>query len=263
MADGIRLQKLTDKLRRLAKSNGAVLVGVARADRIPASVPALPATKLMADARTVFVFAVPMLRGSIESPSLSSAMTSTHAIYKEEDILSHRVGLALEENGYRAALVAAASPIEMSRETKGLLGDISLRHVAEAAGIGRIGRNRLLLTPKYGPRVRLGAVVTNAPLIEDSSLAENPCDDCGLCVQACPAKALDTHTVKDAVKCLGKQQTWGLAANIRFVEKLLDAPPEQQKAMLRDPEYWNLYQAQSNTLLYTCYECLNSCPVGK
>jgi hypothetical protein len=38
---------------------------------------------------------------------------------------------------------------------------------------------------------------------------------------------------------------------------------EQQKVMLRSPEYWNLYQAQSVTLLYTCYECVNCCPVGR
>lgn len=254
---------LTGRLKTLAMENGATLAGVAAVESIPSSVPPLPPSKVMASARTVFVFAVPMLRGSIESPSLHTAMNSTNAIYREEDILSHRLGLLIEDSGYRAALVSAASPIEMSNETKGLLGDISLRHAAVAAGLGHIGTNRLLLTPKYGPRVRLGAVVTDAPLTPDSPLKYNPCDDCGLCVKACPAGALHTHTFKDAVKCLGKQQAWGMAANLRFMEKLLAAPPEQQKQMLRDPEYWNLYQAQSITLLYTCYACLNSCPVGR
>ena len=256
-------QTLTDDVKSLAKANGASLVGVASVERIPPSTPPLPVTKVMSAARTVVVFAMPMLKGSIESPSLYSAMASTNAVYREEDILSHRVGRLLEERGYRAAMVSPASPIEMSKETKGLLGDISLRHVAEAAGLGRIGRNRLLLTEKWGPRVRLGAVVTDAPLVPDAPAAENPCDECGLCIPACPAHALDTHTFKDALKCLGKQQAWGLAANIRYMEKLVEAVPEQRKAMLRDPEYWNLYQAQSITLLYTCYECLNSCPVGK
>ncbi|MBI2957647.1 MAG: epoxyqueuosine reductase [Chloroflexi bacterium] len=260
---GESLQALSDELKALALASGAALAGVAAVDAIPPSTPPLPPTRVMAAARTVFVFGVPMLRGSIESPSLSSAMSSTNAIYREEDILSHRAGLLLEERGYRAALIAAASPIEMSKETKGLLGDISLRHAAVAAGLGRIGRNRLLLTAKYGPRVRLGALVTDAPLPPDAPVAQSPCDDCGLCVQACPAQALETHTLKDAIKCLGKQQTWGLAANLRYMERLFEASPEQRKALLRDPEYWNLYQAQSITLLYTCYECLNSCPVGR
>jgi len=82
-------------------------------------------------------------------------------------------------------------------------------------------------------------------------------------VQSCPAQALNTHTLKDAVKCLNKQQKWGMAAHIQFMQKLLEAPLEQQKEMLRGPEYWNIYQAQSVTLLYTCYECVNCCPAGR
>lgn len=258
------LASLTEEVKSVALANGASLVGVTTVEAMPQSVPPLPASKVMPSAKTIAVFAIPMLRGSIESPSIPSAMASTHAIYREEDILSHRLGRVLEDNGYLAAMISPASPIEMSKETKGLLGDISLRHAAVGAGIGAIGRNRLLMTPKWGPRVRLGAVVTNAPLLPDRPYSgENPCDECGICVQSCPAQALETHTLKDAVKCLGVQQRYGLAANMRYMEKLLAAPPEQQQAMLRDPEYWNLYQSQSITLFYTCFECLNSCPAGK
>jgi len=255
--------ELTEEIKTAAIANGAALVGIAAVESIPPCTPPLPVTKVMPEARSVVVFAIPMLRGSIESPSLFSAMISTHATYKEEELLSLKLGRLIEERGYRAALVVPASPIEMSRETKGLLGDISLRHVAVGAGLGTIGKSRLLLTRRWGPRVRLGAVVTNAALEADKPIEENFCGDCDLCVQSCPAQALNTHTLKDAVKCLNKQQRWGMAAHIQFMQKLLEAPLEQQKTMLRDPEYWNLYQAQSVTLLYTCYECINRCPVGQ
>jgi epoxyqueuosine reductase len=100
--------------------------------------------------------------------------------YKEEEILELRLGRLLEERGYLAAMIVPASPIEMSRETKGLLGDISLRHAAVGAGLGTIGKSRLLLTRKWGPRVRLGAVVTNAPLEADRPTEERVCDNCDL-----------------------------------------------------------------------------------
>ncbi|MEW6033803.1 MAG: hypothetical protein AB1603_02990 [Chloroflexota bacterium] len=254
---------LTDQVKEVARAHGAVLVGVAAVEAVPECTPPLPVTKVMPAARTVVVFGVPMLRGSIESPSLTTAVASTSAMYRDEDIRSLKVGLVLEEHGHKAAVIPHSSPVEMNRETKGLLGNISLRHAAVGAGLGMIGRNRLLMTEKWGPRVRLGAVVTDAPLVPDKPAVVNYCDDCGICIQACPAGALESHTLKDAIKCLSKQQVHGLAANIRFWEKLLGAPPEQQKAMVRDPEYWNLYQAQSLTLYYTCFECLNSCPVGK
>ncbi len=256
-------QEFTREIKATAIANGAALVGVAAIESIPPCTPPLPVSKVMPEARSVVVFAIPMLRGSIESPSLFSAMISTHAAYREEELLGLRLGRLLEERGYRAAMVVPASPIEMSRETRGLLGDISLRHAAVGAGLGTISKSRLLLTRRWGPRVRLGAVVTNAPLEADRPIAERFCDDCDLCVQSCPAQALNAHTLKDAVKCLNRQQKWGMAANIRFMQKLMEAPPEQQQEMLRDPEYWNLYQTQSVGLLYTCYECVNCCPVGK
>ena len=263
MSTGFSAHELTKEIKATAIAGGAASVGVAAIESIPSCTPPLPVTKVMPDARSVVVFAIPMLRGSIESPSLFSAMISTHATYREEELLTLRLGRLIEERGYRAAMVVPASPIEMSRETKGLLGDISLRHVAVGAGLGTIGKSRLLLTHRWGPRVRLGAVVTNALLEADKSIEEELCGDCDLCVQSCPAQALNTHTLKDAVKCLNKQQRWGMAAHIQFMQRLLEAPLEQQKTMLRDPEYWNLYQAQSVTLMYTCYECLNCCPVGK
>jgi len=256
-------QEFTGEIKATAIANGAALVGVVAVESILPCTPPLPVTRVMPEGRRVVVFALPMLRGSIESPSLFSAMISTHAAYKEEELLGLRLGRLLEERGYRAAMAVPASPIEMSKETGGLLGDISLRHAAVGAGLGTIGKSRLLLTRKWGPRVRLGAVVTNAPLEADRPIAERFCDDCDLCVQSCPAQALNTHTLKDAVKCLNKQQKWGMAANIRFMRKLMEAPLEQQKEMLSSPEYWNIYQTQSVGLLYTCYECVNSCPVGK
>ena len=256
-------QELTREIKAAAIANGAALVGVAAIESIPTCTPPLQVSKVMLEARSVVVFAIPMLRGSIESPSLFSAMISTHATYKEEEILELRLGRLLEERGYRAAMVVPASPIEMSRETRGLLGDISLRHAAVGAGLGTIGKSRLLLTRKWGPRVRLGAVVTNGPLEADRPIAERFCDDCDLCVQSCPAQALNTHTLKDSVKCLGKQMKWGMVSHIQFMQKLMEAPLEQQKEMLRSPEYWNIYQAQSVGLMYTCYECINCCPVGR
>lgn len=257
------LSELTYEVKGTARANGAAIVGIASVSSIPLTVPLLPVTKVMQAASTVVVFGIPMLRGSIESESLFSTMATTNASYREEEMVGLRVGRLLEEKGYRAAMVTPASPIEMSKDTKGFLGDISLRHVAVGAGLGIIGKNRLLMTRQWGPRIRLGAVVTDALLITDSPLSENLCDDCGICVQTCPAEALNTHTLKDAIKCLGKQQKWGLAAHIRYMQKLVESPLEEQKAMLRDPEYWNLYQAQSITLMYTCYECVNCCPVGK
>jgi epoxyqueuosine reductase len=75
---------------------------------------------------------------------------------------------------------------------------ISYKHTAEAAGLGRIGMSSLLITGKYGPRVRLAICLTEA-VLEPTPLVENHiCRYCNVCVLKCPAKALDRPKTGEA-----------------------------------------------------------------
>jgi reductive dehalogenase len=70
--------------------------------------------------------------------------------------------------------------------------------VAKDAGLGEIGRMGLLMTPKLGPRVRLGVVTTSLPLISDQPTWEPSvidfCENCHKCADVCPADALPFGT---------------------------------------------------------------------
>ena len=71
-------------------------------------------------------------------------------------------------------------------------GHISMKHAAELAGIGIIGRNYLLTNPLYGNLLWFSAVLTDAELIPDKkSNFKLPCNKCNKCVEMCPSKALD------------------------------------------------------------------------
>jgi epoxyqueuosine reductase QueG len=62
--------------------------------------------------------------------------------------------------------------------------------IGNFAGIGWIGKNHLLITPDSGPRVALGAVLTDAPLTPTSKTPmENRCGNCIRCIDICPGKA--------------------------------------------------------------------------
>ena len=76
-------------------------------------------------------------------------------------------------------------------------GGASLRMLAEDAGLGFVGRSGLLITSEYGPRVRLSAVATSAPLATDKnhSVADG-CRGCGICEYACPSKAITHRSVE-------------------------------------------------------------------
>jgi reductive dehalogenase len=63
------------------------------------------------------------------------------------------------------------------------------------AGLGELGRNGLLITPKYGPRVRLAKIFTNLPMECDEPIefgVEAFCERCRKCADNCPPKAI-TH----------------------------------------------------------------------
>lgn len=67
--------------------------------------------------------------------------------------------------------------------------------IAIDAGLGEMARNGLLITPEYGPRVRLAKVLTNAPLKADRPMefgVRDFCMICSKCARKCPSRAIDT-----------------------------------------------------------------------
>ena len=65
--------------------------------------------------------------------------------------------------------------------------------MAVDAGLGEMGRNGMLITRDYGPRVRISKVFTNLPLIPDSPIdigVQKFCEKCALCAKHCPSQAL-------------------------------------------------------------------------
>lgn len=69
-------------------------------------------------------------------------------------------------------------------------GGIFLKDAAVLAGLGVIGANNLLITPEYGPRIRLRALSLDAQLAPTGPMDFSPCASCDIrCREACPQKA--------------------------------------------------------------------------
>ncbi len=80
--------------------------------------------------------------------------------------------------------------------------DVICPLIARDAGLGEIGRMGLLMTPKFGPRVRIGVVTTDMPLVAniykpDYSII-NFCNICKKCADTCPSKAISKTERKGA-----------------------------------------------------------------
>lgn len=81
-------------------------------------------------------------------------------------------------------------PVAQENE-RDLLAPFSFKFAAVNAGLGWIGKNDVVITARYGPRVRLSAILIDAPFDHGVPVAESRCPEgCRLCVDICPCKAL-------------------------------------------------------------------------
>jgi epoxyqueuosine reductase len=68
----------------------------------------------------------------------------------------------------------------------GLFAPFSFKYAAVQAGLGWIGKNGVLVTREFGPRVRLGVLLLDYPLACGTPATTGSCGDCHACVDACP-----------------------------------------------------------------------------
>ena len=124
--------------------------------------------------------------------------------------------------------------------------NIPLKIAAVKCGLGCQGKNTLLVTPAYGPRIRLVSVLTTAELDIDKPYREDLCKDCEKCVLACPAKAIEPYKVK-VNRCMVYA-----SENPRST----DVPHE-----IRELEERFTKRPTPNSFI-DCTICLEACPIG-
>ncbi|MCX5641944.1 MAG: hypothetical protein NTY10_01685 [Candidatus Omnitrophica bacterium] len=134
------------------------------------------------------VYAFPLSDAVIDLLSGGPDLIYLHH-YRQVNYLLDRIGILaaelLRQNGYSGLPVPTNQVIDW-KEEKGLL---SLRQIAIRAGLGWIGRNNLLITPDFGSRIRLSAVLTDAPLDAGEPISFG-CGKCTRCLSRCPANAI-------------------------------------------------------------------------
>jgi ferredoxin len=194
---------LTADVKELALASGADLVGVASIDRFDGAPAQAHPRSIFSRTQSVVALGCRMVRGalkSIEEGNYWQAYNCDSYQYLNEVLAPHmlrKVVLFLEDRGYTSVPVHNPFCAGVGRpvEEGGIRPDgvISLRVIGCAAGLGELGLSKLFLTPQFGPRQRMFAVLTDAALVPDPLLREPICDECGACVRGCPADAIPTE----------------------------------------------------------------------
>ncbi len=188
-------------IKEMSYSLGADVCGIGSIKRFNDAPKGFHPLDVYSETKSVIVF------GKQFSASLFEASTNVpYTFVKNEsikvlDCISIQITTAIESKGYKAIPIPSDEPYEYwDSENKHGRGILSLKHLAKLSGIGWIGKNTLLINKKYGNRLYLGAVITNAELIEDD-LVSNLCpENCNICLSSCPQSALDGITTNQK-KC--------------------------------------------------------------
>ena len=151
----------------------------------------------LGDARSIISIGYKLNYTAIQNlpVSRSAYMLEHDYANRHLDETSQKIARFLEGRGFDAIGFDSGAGFyhEAGKTPERFAGDFSHKHAAVACGLGKFGLNNLVLSPRWGPRVRLSTIVTDAQLKYDLPLEENPClaPECEECVKICPVHALD------------------------------------------------------------------------
>ena len=181
-----------EKVKEYGRSAGADLVGIASALDFESAQEGCRPSDGLKGCHAVVVFGCAFTQ---------DALLGTSSVYTEHrsEMIDRISEIAkslekwLKENRYKARAVGGFGGkwVEVNGR-KEQFGLISLKHAAQLAGLGVITRNYLLTNDQYGNLLWLGAVLTDADLDPDKKAEYAFCNNCNICVEICPVKALDS-----------------------------------------------------------------------
>lgn len=226
--------KLKEKLKRKASALGVHVFGVAPVERWeqdPHQPEEFWPQHIWPWSKNVIVMGMQLFPSMLETtPSVvySELYNTTNQLL---DHTAYRLAAFLNEEGYRAHFFPRDCYGDISALVK--RPEAAFSHVLAGlyAGLGTIGMNHTLLTPKYGSRVRLVSVITDADLPPDKLMAQDVCIGCQACVRACPMQVFTP------------------------VEGQIVAQMDKHKCAL-------CHQKLKHEFHYPCGRCIAACPVG-
>ena len=162
-------------VKRAARLFGASLVGVCRLNRYWL----YEDTDVPEKFQNVIVMAVEMEADGIATSPAVPAAAATGVGYSKMAFILACMDEFIRNLGYEA--------LQFGNDTA-----LSIP-LAIDAGLGELGRNGLLITPEYGPRVRLCKIFTDLPLEPDRPIefgVKEFCKKCKLCAEHCETGAI-------------------------------------------------------------------------
>jgi epoxyqueuosine reductase len=230
-------QTASNELRQQVLDWGASLVGFADLRGV-----APPEFSTWSNAVSIALRLDPAVMATVREGPTPEYYEEYKRVNRALNELAGKTAALIASLGYRAEPYPATIVDRSQREEFDRTLSVAFQHktAATRAGLGWIGTSALLVTPQFGPRVRLATVFTDMPLDVGTPVTASHCGDCKACLVACPARAIK-----------GREWRVGVAR-----EELVDAWACRAKAK-------QLMLARVGLEDSVCGACLAVCPVAK
>ncbi len=256
-----------DSVKEYGKALGADLVGIASAETLNAFPPdpRWPQTpdRISPHIKSAVVIVNRIPAAVFRCKQNVAVQYMDMLVLRRMDRVAHRLAESLDKAGH-PSLVVAAQETDWNLK-RASYGRLSTRHLGVEAGLGTLGLEVNILTPEFGPRLYLTAVLTELELTADKPITEQVCigESCSRCLYSCPSDAV-LHWNLSKRDCATEAQEFGYGTITAFFDRFLDASPEQRRTEIRSRDVFGFWQGLLRVVgsFGDCPRCLEVCPVG-
>jgi epoxyqueuosine reductase QueG len=248
------MTRIIEKMKNLFSQNNIPVFGIAKAASLETEPSGYRPSDMIASAESLLCFGIPVPKGIFKCRERSEWMywRAANIYYRNIDGVLMQAASIIEEEGEIAVPVYGCFPYDIKGKAD-FWGYMCLVKIAEAAGIGRVGKNGLLFNSEYGPRLLLGGIVTTASLAEMAwpEKDEKECpENCFVCQEECPVKAIDRSGKVDRIACTKYSSRSPIFSNMMKTGEI----PHQ------DIQIINHLTAVDDHSMYQCIKCVSVCP---
>lgn len=248
------MREVIEEVINLLSQNHIPVFGIAKASTLENEPLGYRPSEMFASAQSILCLGIPVPKGIFKSEERSEWMywRAANIYYRHIDLILNQVCNMIEEKGDLAVPIYGCFPYDIKGKAD-FWGYMGLVKMAEAVGIGKMGKNGLLFNSKYGPRLLLGGIVATGslPTMVWPEKDEKGCpEDCFTCQEECPVKAIDKSGKVDRGACTKYSSKSPMFTY--FMKK--------GRNNTEDIQMLNHLTAVDDHSMYRCIKCVSACP---
>ena len=248
------MHETNENLKAFFDQNRIPVFGIEKADMLETEPSGYRPSDLLESAESILCIGLPIPKGIFQCTRNPEQMywRTVNIYYRRIDAVLIGAANIIEEMDEIAVPVYGCYPFDIKGRGD-FWGYLSLVKMAEAVGIGKMGKNGLLFNAEYGPRLLLGGIVTTLqlPPIAWPQRDDKGCpEECTFCRDHCPVGAIDEAGGVNRLACIKYSMKSPLFSHFMGLQEVNN----------EDVQMINHTTAIDDHSWYCCIKCVSVCP---